>query len=264
MNGDKMNIFTLEVCVDSVESAINAERGGADRLELCGNLVIGGTTPPLSLYKEVKKYVKIPIRVMIRPRFGDFLYTKYEKEMMLEDMETFKKLGVDGAVFGALTENGEIDMEISRELVEKADRIPVTFHRAFDLCKDPVKAYNQLQELRIDTLLTSGQKNSCFEGKELIKKLIFLSQNSKQKKPEILIGGGLNIDNVEEIIEYTVVRSFHISAKKIVDSRMIYRKKGISMGINEFNEYKKIETEEKIVREMKEPIRSYFIKLCDK
>ena len=250
--------FSLEVCVDSVESAINAQNGGADRIELCSNLIIGGTTPFLSLFKEVKKHIYIPLKVMIRPRFGDFLYTEYEKEMMTEDVETFKELGADGIVFGILTQNGNIDMEACEKLKRKAGNMTITFHRAFDLCRDPLKAYNELEKLGIDMLLTSGQKNSCFEGKELLKELVILSETGEKKKPEILIGAGLNISNIKKMIEYTKAKSFHFSAKRIVKSNMRYRKIGISMGLKGIDEYEKIETEEKAVKEMKKYLKSCF------
>ena len=250
--------FSLEVCVDSVESAINAQKGGADRIELCSNLIIGGTTPPLNLFKEVKKYTDIPLKVMIRPRFGDFLYTEYEKEMMMEDVETFKELGADGIVFGILMKNGNIDMKACEKLKRRAGKMTITFHRAFDLCRNPLRAYNELKKLGIDMLLTSGQKNSCFEGKELLRELVILSEIGEKKKPEILIGAGLNIINVKQMIEYTGAKSFHFSAKRIVESNMRYRKKGIVMGLKGLDEYKKIETEEKAVKEMKEYLKSYF------
>ena len=134
-----MKKYTLEICVDSVESAINAERGKATRLELCSNLIIGGTTPTKSLFEEVKKNVNIPINVLIRPRFGDFLYSDYEVNIIKNEIKMFKKLGVDGIVVGILTKNGEIDLDNMKKFIEGAQDIPITFHRAFDVCREPLK-----------------------------------------------------------------------------------------------------------------------------
>ena len=138
-----MKKYTLEICVDSVESAINAERGKATRLELCSNLIIGGTTPTKSLFEEVKKNVDIPINVLIRPRIGDFMYSDYEVNIIKNEIEMFKKLGADGIVVGILTKNGEIDLDNMKKFIEGAQDIPITFHRAFDVCREPLKAFYQ-------------------------------------------------------------------------------------------------------------------------
>ncbi|BBM36061.1 copper homeostasis protein CutC [Pseudoleptotrichia goodfellowii] len=244
-----MENFTLEICVDSVESAINAEKGGATRLELCSNLIIGGTTPTKSLFEEVKRNVNIPINVLIRPRFGDFLYSEYEINMIKNDIKMFKELGANAVVIGVLTKDGEIDIENMKKLMEKAEGMSVTFHRAFDVCKDPIKAFQQLKELGVKTILTSGQEDSCLKGKELLKKLVELSNGNS---PEILIGAGLNVGNAEEMAKYTGAKAFHLSAKKIKESKMIYKKEDVNMGLKEFSEFEILETDESVVREIYE------------
>ena len=161
----------LEVCVDSVESALAAERGGADRLELCQNLVIGGTTPSPKLFETIRRYSKIPIHVLLRPRFGDFCYTQYEFEMLREEVTMYRKLGAEGVVIGMLLPEGTLDIRRMEKLMEAAEGMPVTLHRAFDVCKDPKAALKQATELGIQTILTSGQQNSALKGAPLLKEL---------------------------------------------------------------------------------------------
>ena len=251
-----MENFTLEVCVDSVESAINAERGGATRLELCANLIIGGTTPTENFFKEVRKNVKIPINVLIRPRFGDFLYSDYETEIIKNEIITFRKLGANGVVIGALTKDGNVDIQNMKKFLSESENMKVTFHRAFDVCKNPFETFEKLRELKVDTILTSGQSQNCLAGKEIIKKLVNLSKQSANN-PKILVGAGLNRKNIEEIIKYTKANSFHFSAKKIVKSGMMYRKEGINMGIKGLSEFEKFETDEKEVFKMYNYLKNY-------
>ena len=241
-----MKKYTLEICVDSVESAINAERGKATRLELCSNLIIGGTTPTKSLFEEVKKNVDIPINVLIRPRFGDFLYSDYEVNIIKNEIEMFKKLGADGIVVGILTKNGEIDLDNMKKFIEGAQDIPITFHRAFDVCREPLKAFYQLQELGVQNILTSGQSQDCLRGKKLLKELVKIST----KNSEILVGAGLNIKNIDEIVNFTGATSFHFSGKRIKQSSMEYRKENVNMGLKEFSEFEILETDENLVREV--------------
>ena len=144
-----MKEYILEICVDSVESAINAQRGGATRLELCSNLIIGGTTPTRSLFEEVRKNVDIPINVLIRPRFGDFLYSRHEIKIIKNEIKMFREMGADGIVAGILTKEGEIDLENMENFVSESQNIPVTFHRAFDVCKNPIKAFHELKKAGI-------------------------------------------------------------------------------------------------------------------
>ena len=245
-----MKKYTLEICVDSVESAINAERGKATRLELCSNLIIGGTTPTKSLFEEVKKNVNIPINVLIRPRFGDFLYSDYEVNIIKNEIKMFKKLGVDGIVVGILTKNGEIDLDNMKKFIEGAQDIPITFHRAFDVCREPLKAFYQLQELGIQNILTSGQSQDCLRGKKLLKELVKISTKNSKNKTEILVGAGLNIENIDEIVNFTGATNFHFSGKRIKQSSMEYRKENVNMGLKEFSEFEILETDENLVKEV--------------
>ena len=245
-----MKKYTLEICVDSVKSAINAERGKATRLELCSNLIIGGTTPTKSLFEEVKKNVNIPINVLIRPRFGDFLYSDYEVNIIKNEIKMFKKLGVDGIVVGILTKNGEIDLDNMKKFIEIAQDIPITFHRAFDVCREPLKAFYQLQELGIQNILTSGQAQNCLKGKKLLKELVGLSNKNNKSKTEILVGAGLNMENIGEIANSTGATNFHFSAKTIKQSSMEYRKENVNMGLKEFSEFEILETDENLVKEV--------------
>ena len=245
-----MKKYTLEICVDSVKSAINAERGKATRLELCSNLIIGGTTPTKSLFEEVKKNVDIPINVLIRPRFGDFLYSDYEVNIIKNEIKMFKKLGVDGIVVGILTKNGEIDLDNMKKFIEGAQDIPITFHRAFDVCREPLKAFYQLQELGIQNILTSGQSQDCLRGKKLLKELVKISTKNSKNKTEILVGAGLNIENIDEIVNFTGATNFHFSGKRIKQSSMEYRKENVNMGLKEFSEFEILETDENLVKEV--------------
>ena len=245
-----MKKYTLEICVDSVKSAINAERGKATRLELCSNLIIGGTTPTKSLFEEVKKNVNIPINVLIRPRFGDFLYSDYEVNIIKNEIKMFKKLGVDGIVVGILTKNGEIDLDNMKKFIEGAQDIPITFHRAFDVCREPLKAFYQLQELGIQNILTSGQSQDCLRGKKLLKELVKISTKNSKNKTEILVGAGLNIENIDEIVNFTGATNFHFSGERIKQSSMEYRKENVNMGLKEFSEFEILETDENLVKEV--------------
>lgn len=250
-----MNKYTLEICVDSVESAINAQKGGATRLELCSNLIIGGTTPTKSLFEEVRKNVNIPINVLIRPRFGDFLYSKYEIEIIKNEIRMFREMGADGIVVGILTKEGEIDLENMKSFISEAQGIPVTFHRAFDVCKNPVEAFYELKKIGVKVILTSGQEENCLKGKQLLKKLVELSNKDNKNKIEIIVGAGLNILNIGEIKNFTGANNFHFSGKKVRKSGMEYKKQDINMGIKGFSEFEILETDEKIVQEVFEYLK---------
>ena len=250
-----MNKYTLEICVDSVESAINAQKGGATRLELCSNLIIGGTTPTKSLFEEVRKNVNIPINVLIRPRFGDFLYSKYEIEIIKNEIRMFREMGADGIVVGILTKEGEIDLENMKSFISEAQNIPVTFHRAFDVCKNPVEAFDELKKIGVKAILTSGQEENCLKGKQLLKKLVELSNKDNKNKIEVIVGAGLNILNIEEIKNFTGENNFHFSGKKVRKSGMEYKKQDINMGIKGFSEFEILETDEKIVQEVSEYLK---------
>ncbi|KAI7805445.1 copper homeostasis protein cutC homolog isoform X2 [Triplophysa rosa] len=218
--------FLMETCVDSVESAINAERGGAGRIELCSNLLEGGTTPSTGLLQVVKENVKIPVYVMIRPRGGDFLYSDWELEVMKRDIEQMKNHEADGLVFGVLTEDGHVDSELCMDLLAASRPLPVTFHRAFDMVLDPVVALETLVSLGFERILTSGCDSSALEGLPVIKRLV------EQAKGRIVImpGGGITERNLQRILEGSGVQEFHCSARSSRDSTMKYRNPNVSMG----------------------------------
>ncbi|XP_029109697.1 copper homeostasis protein cutC homolog isoform X2 [Scleropages formosus] len=218
--------FLMEVCVDSVESAINAERGGAGRLELCSSLLEGGITPSVGLLHVVKQYVRIPVYCMIRPRGGDFLYTDREVEVMKTDIELIKSHGADGLVLGALTEDGRVDTELCVELLAACRPLPVTFHRAFDMVHDPVVALETLISLGFERVLTSGCDSSALEGLPLIKRLV------EQAKGRIIImpGGGISERNLQRVLEGSGAQEFHCSARSTKDSTMKFRNPCVNMG----------------------------------
>ena len=166
-----MNDYILEVCVDSAESALAAAKGGASRLELCQNLVIGGTTPGSKLFEVIRRQTTIPIHALIRPRFGDFCYTPYELEEIREEVAMYRELGAEGVVVGVLKEDGTMNMAAMEQLMEAADGMSVTLHRAFDVCRDPKEALEQAVSLGMNTILTSGQQNSAVKGAELLAEL---------------------------------------------------------------------------------------------
>ena len=246
---DKTN---LEVCVDSVVSAIAAKDGGADRVELCSNLIIGGTTPGYELFKKVREVTDLPIHVLIRPRFGDFLYDDYEKSIMKQEIKAFSEMGADAVVIGLLSRDGNLDTEGMREVLEyKCDRTKVTLHRAFDMCKDPFSTVETAIELGVDTILTSGQKNSCMDGKGLMAELIKRYCN---EPIELMAGSGLKYPSqIKELYEIGV-RSFHMSGKVEIESAMEYRNPNVSMGLDVASEYINWVTDAEAVRLVREEI----------
>jgi copper homeostasis protein len=226
MTSDSLKRFNLEVCVDSVESAIAAQEGGADRVELCDNLLEGGTTPSAGAIQLARKHLTIGLNVIIRPRGGDFCYSDLEFDMMKIDVQAAKSLGANGVVVGILTEDGTVDKERIRELVELARPMSVTFHRAFDMTRDPYEALEDLISLTIDRVLTSGQENSVLEGVDLITGLV-------QKAGDRIIvmpGGGITERNIDKIVERSGVREAHILATTNVESPMRYRNPRPFMG----------------------------------
>lgn len=223
----------LECCVDCVESALAAKQGGADRLELCANLLIGGTTPDINLYHRIRETCDILINVLIRPRFGDFCYTDEEFEIIRRDVKMFREAGADGVVIGILKPDGSLDVERMAILMEEAKGMSVTLHRAFDVCSDPMLALRQSKELGIDTILTSGQKNTALEGRDLLTTLV----REAAGEIDILIGSGVKDSVIEPLAKQTGATSFHMSGKITLDSPMVYRKEDVSMGLPLVSEY---------------------------
>lgn len=225
--------YTLEVCVDSVESAMAAVCGGADRLELCANLLIGGTTPTAALFREIRKQSDIRIHVLIRPRFGDFCYSDYEFNIIREEIKQFRELGAQGVVIGILRPDGSLNMDKMKELVREAGEMSVTLHRAFDVCRDPFDALEQAKELGISTILTSGQKNTCMEGRELLKQLSIMADN----KIEIMAGSGVDAEVIGQFLADSEIKAYHMSGKVTLESLMKYRNPNVCMGLPVADEY---------------------------
>ncbi len=240
-----MEPFILEACVDSVESAVAAQRGGANRLELCANLVIGGTTPGVSQFQQIRRACDVAINVLIRPRYGDFLYTEHEFQMIAEDAKMFRQMGADGIVVGCLKPDGTLDLDRMRRLREVAGNGQMTLHRAFDMCRDPFEALEEAVEVGVDTILTSGQQDTCMKGKEMLRELIARAAG----RLDILIGSGVNAGVIACLLRDLGATSFHMSGKLVVDSGMVYRKADVSMGVSGLGEYDIFRTDEAQIRE---------------
>ena len=213
-----MNDFKIEVCSYSVRSAINAEKGGAYRVELCSGFREGGTTPSHGEIETARKNISIKLNVMIRPRGGDFIYSPVEIETMLRDIEAARKLGADGIAAGALMPDGTVDLTAMKKIIEASAPLPVTFHRAFDCVRAPFEALEAIIELGAARILTSGLKKNAPEGKELLAGLV------KQSGGRIIImpGGGINPLNIGELARFTGANEFHLSGKSIIKSGMNY------------------------------------------
>lgn len=240
-------MYKFEICANSVESCVEAQRGGADRVELCAGMPEGGTTPSYGDIVMARKLLDTTkLHVIIRPRGGDFLYSDLEKEIMLEDVRMVRRLGVDGVVFGALTAEGDVDMEFMRQLMKEAEGMSVTFHRAFDVCRDPREALEQIIELGCERILTSGQMPKAEEGVELLGELV----ERAGKRIVIMPGCGVNASNIAHIAEATGAREFHFSARSKRESDMIFRRSRVSMGgAVVIDEYSRDVTDVEIVKE---------------
>lgn len=235
----------LEVCAADIDSVYAAARGGADRVELCCALSEGGLTPSVGTIEEALTVQEIKLNVLIRPRSGDFVYSEAELREMIRDIDTCRRLGVNGVVFGALTPDGEIDMEACKRIATAADGLHKTFHRAFDVCRDPRMGVRDIIELGCDRILTSGQAATALDGAFLIKKL-------QKEFPEItfIAAGGVVPGNVAEILKKTDVREIHASAKCEIGSTMKFRRHCVSMGKKDTDEYVRISTSEELVRKL--------------
>ena len=226
----------LEVCVDSLASARAAIRGGADRLELCSALAIGGLTPYPELLQQIRKESDIPIRCLMRPRAGDFLYQPEEIEQMAQQIHVLKNFGANGFVIGCLTPEGNLDAEAMQPLIDAAAGAELTLHRCIDVSRDPVQTYLDAGKLGIDTVLTSGAAGNCIAGKDTIGKLLEL--RDLLNGPEVLIGAGVKASVIEAFRkEFPASRAFHMSGKTDIESGMIFRREGVPMGIPGFDEW---------------------------
>lgn len=235
----------IEICANSAQSCVEAEAGGAKRVELCAGIPEGGTTPSYGEIRTAQALTSsIDINVIIRPRGGDFLYTPAEIQSMLLDIKLCKQLKVHGVVFGCLTKDGDIDVPLMRRLIETAKPLSVTCHRAFDVCRDPFAALEQLIELGCDRILTSGQQSDAVKGIPLIAELV------KRAAGRIIImpGCGVRENNIARIEAETGAKEFHTSARSIVYSKMEYRNENVPMGSSIVSsEFETVETDRKKV-----------------
>ena len=226
--------MTIEIVVYNMESAMNAQKGGADRVELCDNPAEGGTTPSLGTIEQVRQNLSIDVFVMIRPRGGDFLYTNYEYHAMRKDIETCKRLSVDGVVFGLLKSDGSLDKERCKRLIDLARPLKVTCHRAFDMAKDPFQTLEDCIEVGFDRILTAGQQAQALKGASLIGEL----QQRAAGRIAIMAGSGVNENTVEEIVRQSKVKEIHFSATSARPSLMAFRNPAIAgMGSDEGSEF---------------------------
>ncbi|WP_421943563.1 copper homeostasis protein CutC [Pedobacter sp.] len=216
----------LEVCANGYESALAAQNGGAKRVEFCDNLAEGGTTPSYGQIAFAKKNLSIEVWPIIRPRGGDFLYSDIEFELMKEDIKSFKSLNCEGIVIGILKTDGSVDKERTAELIELAKPMKVAFHRAFDMSNDMEKALEDLIDLGIVRVLTSGGASSAIGGAENLGKLV----EQANGRIEIMPGAGVNKDNLKTLISKTGAVNYHASAKQFVKSKMLYRNTDTKMG----------------------------------
>ncbi|MFH1179683.1 MAG: copper homeostasis protein CutC [Candidatus Bathyarchaeota archaeon] len=235
----------LEVCANSLASALAAQTGGAYRVELCDNLYEGGTTPSLGCIKLAREKLDIKLNVLIRPRGGDFLYSDDEMEIIKRDIQTCKQVGVDGVVIGFLTPDGDIDKDRTRKRIKAAHPLSVTFHRAFDVCRDPYKALDELVSLGVDRILTSGQRNAAPQGVELISELVDLAGNNVIIMP----GAGLKPENIKDFHLQVRAEEYHSTLHREIASEMRYRKAGVYMGGSPMiPEYSNNQTDQERVR----------------
>jgi copper homeostasis protein len=195
-------------------------------VELCDNLLEGGTTPSAGCIKIARARLRLGLQVIIRPRGGDFLYTANEFEVMAEDIRAAKSFGADGVVLGCLTAAGDIDLSSTGALIELARPLNVTFHRAFDMCRDPRRALEELVELGVNRVLTSGQEATCLEGQEMLAEL----QRQAAGRIIIMPGGGLTPRNIRRVVDATGVNEVHLSARTAVESGMHFRNHRCFMG----------------------------------
>ena len=226
----------LEVCLDSLTSARAAIAGGADRIELCSALAVGGLTPYGALLRQIRAESDIPVRCLIRPRGGDFLYEKEEILMLADQIRQLRNLGADGFVIGCLTPEGDLDGSAMEPLLAASEGAGLTLHRCIDVSRDPVKTYLDAKALGFDTVLTSGAAGNCTLGMDTIGKLLELRDECQG--PEVLIGGGVKASVITAFkARYPKARAFHMSGKTEVESGMIFRREGVPMGLPGLDEW---------------------------
>ncbi len=234
----------LEVCIDSVESAIAAERGGARRVELCSDLLEGGITPGAGLITSVRRRISIDLFVMIRPRGGDFCYTDLEFEVMQEEIGHARHLGADGVVLGILDQQGRVDVARTRQLVELARPLPVTFHRAIDMTPDLPAALQDVLATGATRILTSGGAPDVIRGIDAIARMV----RAANGLVAIMPGGGISPENIVTVAESSGATEFHSSVRTVFPSPVSFRKQGMAMGDLRHREYRRFAVREENVR----------------
>jgi copper homeostasis protein len=234
----------VEVCVDSVASAVAAERGGAARIELCSSLIEGGVTPSSGLIETIRAAVSLSLHVMIRPRAGDFLYDDAEFETMQRDIALAKRLGANGVVFGILDINGQVDVARTQRLSDLARPLPITFHRAFDMTPDLSRALETVSALGVERVLTSGGEPTALEGCEKIAQLVRQSRG----RIAVMAGSGIKPENARSLVEQTGVREIHVGLRTSLPSPMLHRNSPLKMGSVEGREYQRSVVLEEDVR----------------
>lgn len=248
--------YKLEICANSVASCIEAQKGGAYRVELCAGIPEGGTTPSFGDISLARELLHIKLNVIIRPRGGDFFYSDLEHRIMLKDIEMTRKIGADGIVIGCLTTDGDVDMQRNKELIDAAGDMSVTFHRAFDKCRNPFENLEKIISLGCDRILTSGQQPKAEQGLPLLKNLVEIAAG----RIIIMPGSGVNEDNIAHIAAETGAKEFHMSARIALQSEMKYRNPAVSMGGKNItiNEYEQLVTSAERVKKSLIHLQSDF------
>ncbi|WP_039056649.1 copper homeostasis protein CutC [Enterobacter sp. Bisph1] len=239
----------LEICCYGVDDAVIAEQRGADRIEFCAAPKEGGLTPSFGALKAIRQAVSIPVHPIVRPRGGDFCYRADEFAAMLEDITALRELGFPGLVTGVLTEDGEVDRARMKEIMQVAQGMAVTFHRAFDMCAHPLQVFDTLAELGVSRVLTSGQQSSAEKGLSFIREL-----NSRSGVPIIMAGAGVRPQNLDMFLD-AGIKEVHSSAGRWTASPMRYRNPGLSMSSDATaDEYARYGVDGDAVAVMKEQI----------
>lgn len=240
----------LEVCVDSFASAKAAIEGGADRLELCSSLILGGLSPFTALLAQIREYSDIPIRCLMRPRFGDFLYTADEIDLMCRQIAELKDEGASGFVLGALQKDGSLDISALTALCNACGTLPRTLHRCIDVSRDISETYDSAAQLGFDTVLTSGGASNCILGQ---KEIGLLLEKQKAGGPTILVGAGVNHQVISEmLVLYPELCAFHMSGKVALESQMAFRRENVPMGLPGLDEWHIWQTDAEAIRLAKE------------
>lgn len=247
MNKTTMTKHKLEICCFTAESALKAAQAGAHRIELCDNIAEGGTTPSYATIDWVVKQLQIPVNVIVRPRGGDFLYSDTEYHLIKEDIAQIKKLGANGIVIGFLTSAGDIDLQRTAEVIGLAAPMEITFHRAFDMCRNPFIALKQLKALGVTRILTSGGYANAEKGAGIIAQLVLKAKDNIIIMP----GSGINEKNLGDLIHLTQANEYHSSAKTFIEGEMQFKNNNVSMsGNNAPDEFRHISVDTSQIKQM--------------